>query len=127
MHHGGSRTGATVLLSSHILAEVEALCSAVTIVREGRTVRTGAMSDLRRSSRRQVLATTALPVADRLATLPGVHDLRAEGEHVSFHVESDALDAAVAVLSTAGVEALTCEAPSLEQIFLDEYESPAAR
>src|SRR4051812_15527735 len=75
--------GRTVLLSSHILAEVEALCDRVTIIRAGRAVETGTLADLRHLTRTAVRAELAGPV-DGLAGLPGVHDLHVHNSHVSF-------------------------------------------
>src|SRR3954454_8931752 len=87
----------TVLLSSHILAEVEALCDRVTIIREGRTVETGTLAGLRHLTRTSIHAELAGPV-DGLATLAGVHGLRADGDKVRFEVDADALAPALSKL-----------------------------
>jgi ABC-2 type transport system ATP-binding protein len=111
----------TVLLSSHILSEVEALCDRVTIVREGRSVETGSLAELRHLIRVSVHAELAGP-ADGLATLPGVHDLQAQGNRVSFDVDAGALDAALRQLTAVGVRTLVSQPPTLEELFLRHYD-----
>jgi len=114
------RDGRTVLLSSHILAEVEALCDRVTIIREGRAVETGSLAELRHLTRTSVQAELAGPVAG-LATLPGVHDLVSQNGRVRFDVDTAALDAALRQLTQAGVRSLVCQPPTLEELFLRHY------
>src|ERR1700750_838670 len=97
--------GHTVLLSSHILAEVEALCDRVTIVRAGKAVETGTLTELRHLTRTAITADLAGPV-DGLATVPGVHALRAHHDHVSFDVDAAALDEVLRHLTTIGVRSL---------------------
>ena len=119
--------GRTILLSSHILAEVEALCDRVTIIREGRTVDSGSLADLRHLARTAVSAQLTGP-ADGLATLPGVHNLAVDGNRVTFDVESSTLDAVLAQLAQTGVSGLTCSPPTLEELFLRHYAvDPLAR
>jgi ABC-2 type transport system ATP-binding protein len=112
--------GRTVLLSSHILSEVEALCDRVTIMRLGRTVETGSLADLRHLTRTSVAAELASPPAG-LDALTGLHDLDAKGTRVRCEVDTDQLDGLVRVLSAAGVTSLTCQPPTLEQLFLRHY------
>ncbi|MBW4717657.1 ABC transporter ATP-binding protein [Saccharothrix obliqua] len=112
----------TVLLSSHVLAEVEALCDRVSIIRAGRTVETGTLADLRHLTRTSVSAELARPPAD-LGALTGVHDLVADGPRVRFEVDTDHLDAALRVLVAAGVRTLTSRPPTLEELFLRHYEA----
>jgi ABC-2 type transport system ATP-binding protein len=111
----------TVLLSSHILSEVEALCHRVTIVRDGRAVETGTLDDLRHLTRTSIDAELAAPVTG-LAELPGVHDLRTDEGRVRFDVDSGALDAALRHLTGAGVRSLVSRPPTLEELFLRHYE-----
>ncbi|TQM84749.1 ABC-2 type transport system ATP-binding protein [Saccharothrix saharensis] len=111
----------TVLLSSHILAEVEALCDRVSIIRNGRTVETGTLADLRHLTRTSVSAELVGP-PDGLAGLPGVHDLVVEGRRVRFEVDTDHLDAALRALVGSGVRTLTSQPPTLEELFLRHYE-----
>lgn len=120
--------GATVLLSSHILAEAEALCDGVSIIRSGRVVETGTLAQLRHLTRSTVRTTTREPL-HALAVLAGVHDLRLtdDGRTASFEVESDRLDTLVEHLGTHGVTGLTCTPPTLEDLFLRHYgDEPAA-
>ena len=112
--------GRTVLLSSHILAEVEALCDRVSIIRNGRAVESGTLSQLRHLTRTSVEAELARP--DGLSGLEGVHDLVVDGRRVRFSVDTDRLDSVLAVLSAGGVQALQAQPPTLEQLFLRHYE-----
>jgi ABC-2 type transport system ATP-binding protein len=114
--------GRTVLLSSHILAEVEALCDRVTIVRTGRTVETGTLLELRHLSRTSIEAELAGPPAG-LADLAGVHDLAVDGERVRFDVDTAALDTALRALTAAGVRSLVSQPPTLEELFLRHYDA----
>jgi len=113
--------GRAILLSSHILAEAEALSDRVTIIRAGRAVETGTLAELRHLTRTSVDAELAGP-AD-LDGLPGVHDLVADGQHVRCQVDQAALDAVLGRLHQAGVRALTCRPPTLEELFLRHYSS----
>jgi ABC-2 type transport system ATP-binding protein len=113
------RQGRTVLLSSHILAEAEALADRVTIIRAGRTAETGTLAELRHLTRDLVDAELAAPAA--LDGLPGVHDLVTEGLHVRCQVDHAALDEVLGRLHQAGVRTLTCRPPTLEELFLRHY------
>ena len=112
--------GRTVLLSSHILAEVEALCDRLSIIRLGRTVETGTLDELRHLTRTSITAETAHP-AQGLADLEGIHDLEIDGAHVRFEVDTDHLDPAVRRLAEFGVRSLVSHPPSLEELFLRHY------
>jgi ABC-2 type transport system ATP-binding protein len=112
--------GRTVLLSSHILAEVEALCHRVTIIRAGRTVEAGTLDDMRHLTRTSIVVETEEPVRG-LAELDGVHDLRIDGTEARFNVDTARLDAALHLLSQAGVRSLTSRPPTLEELFLRHY------
>ncbi|MFG1685882.1 ATP-binding cassette domain-containing protein [Nonomuraea sp. NPDC049269] len=111
----------TVLLSSHILAEVEALCDRLTIIRDGRTVETGTLADLRHLTRTSIRA-ELIHAPDGLAGLPGVHNLRTDDGGVRFDVDGAALDAALRHLTQAGVRSLVSQPPTLEELFLRHYE-----
>lgn len=114
--------GRTVLLSSHLLSEVEALCDRVTIVRSGRTVETGSLAELRHLSRITVTAElTAGP--DPLADLPGIHDVTVEGTSVRLHADPEALETLCAELARLGVRDLAVARPTLEDLFLRHYAS----
>ena len=112
--------GRTVLLSSHILAEVEALCDRVSIVRAGRIVQHGTLTELRHLTRTTVVAETRLH-ADRLDSVPGVaHVDRLDGR-VSFDVDTDHLDEAMSYLATLEIRSLVSHPPTLEELFLRQY------
>jgi ABC-2 type transport system ATP-binding protein len=112
--------GRTVLLSSHVLAEVEALCDRVSIIRAGRTVESGTLDSLRQLTRTSVQAETDAPPAG-LEAVPGVHALQADGAHVAFDVDTVHLAAAIRCLSEAGLRALASHPPTLEELFLRHY------
>ncbi|MGW0959168.1 ATP-binding cassette domain-containing protein [Streptomyces gelaticus] len=112
--------GRTVLLSSHILSEVETLCDRVSIIRQGRTVETGSLADMRHLTRTNISAELVGP-PDGLARLPGVHDLDVQGLRVTLQVDTDKLDAVLKSLSASGVRTLTSTPPTLEQLFLRHY------
>jgi ABC-2 type transport system ATP-binding protein len=112
--------GGTVLLSSHILAEVEELCDRVSIIRAGRCVESGTLTELRHLTRTTVRAETSRTV-DGLGDLDGVHDLLVEGRRVAFEVDTSALPSALAVLQQAGLATLTATPPTLEELFMRHY------
>jgi ABC-2 type transport system ATP-binding protein len=116
------RDGRTVLLSSHILAEVEALCDRVTIIRDGRAVESGTLSELRHLTRTSITAELAAP-PNGLASLPGVHNLDVTDSRVHFDVDSGALDAVLRQLTQVGVRSLVSQPPTLEELFLRHYDS----
>jgi ABC-2 type transport system ATP-binding protein len=116
--HGGR----TVLLSSHILAEVEALCDRVSIIRAGRTVETGTLAQLRHLTRTSISAELAGPPPAGLAELPGVHDLTEAGARVHLQVDTDKLDPVLRELLGAGVRNLVAQPPTLEELFLRHYD-----
>ncbi len=112
--------GRTVLLSSHILAEVEALCDRISIIRRGRTVQTGSLDEMRHVSHTSVTARTERPVD--LTGLAGISDVRVDDGRVSFDVDNAALGAALDRLTGGGVTAITCTPPTLEELFLRHYD-----
>jgi ABC-2 type transport system ATP-binding protein len=114
------KRGNTVLLSSHILAEVERLCDRVSIIRAGRVVESGTLAELRHLTRTSIAADLARPAAG-LDTLEGVHDLVAEDHRVRFEVDTAGLDRAIAALQQAGLRTLTATPPTLEELFLRHY------
>ena len=116
--------GAAVLLSSHILDEVEQLCDRVTIVRAGRSVETGTLTELRRLTRTRFRIAADL-APDRLEAVDGVHDVTVDAGHLAFDVDGPAIPAVLAVLGGARVTALTAEPPSLEELFLRQYGASA--
>ncbi|WP_062521361.1 ABC transporter ATP-binding protein [Demequina silvatica] len=113
--------GATVLLSSHILSEVETLADRLSIIRAGKIVETGTLAQIRGDARTSVHATLArVPAAADLAAL---HDVRLDGAVLTATVDPDGIGAAMTLLAPYGLEALTVTPPSLESLFLRLYEN----
>jgi ABC-2 type transport system ATP-binding protein len=121
------RRGRTVLLSSHILAEAEALADRVTIIRDGRTAETGTLTELRHLTRISVDAELAGPVS--LTGLAGLHSVELDGPRLHCQVDPAALNDLLRCLTEAGVVTLTSRPPTLEELFLRLYSSerPTAR
>ncbi|MET3640944.1 ABC-2 type transport system ATP-binding protein [Prescottella equi] len=118
-----AREGRTILLSSHILAEVESLCGVVTIIRAGRTVQSGTLAELRHLTRTTVTATTRRSPAG-LESVPGVHNVKRLDDPdngVTFDVDSDHIDSVITTLAGLGVVTITANPPTLEDLFLREY------
>jgi ABC-2 type transport system ATP-binding protein len=109
-----------VLLSSHILAEVERLCDRVSIIRNGVNVETGTLAELRHLTRTSIRAEVDAPPTD-LDRLAGVHDVVVEGHRVELEVDTERLGDVLRVLTGAGVRTLTSQPPTLEQLFLRHY------
>ncbi|WP_371588159.1 ABC transporter ATP-binding protein [Streptomyces virginiae] len=118
--------GRTILLSSHILSEVETLCDRVSIIRKGRTVETGTLAELRHLTRTSISAELAGP-PNGLAHLPGVYDVQVQGHTVRLQADTDKLDAVLRSLTGAGVRSLTSTPPTLEELFLRHYTEEASR
>jgi ABC-2 type transport system ATP-binding protein len=121
VQEASDRDGRTVLLSSHILSEVEALCDRVTIIRAGRAVESGTLSDLRHLTRTSIQA-ELVGSMDGLARLTGVHDLRVDDGRVRFDVDTDEINPVLRRLTEIGVRSLVSQPPSLEELFLRLYE-----
>lgn len=115
-----SARGTTVLLSSHILVEVERLCERVTIIREGRTVDSGTVASMRHLTHTTVTAVVDA-VPDDLAALPGEIDV--DGTTLTCRVESADLPDLMRHLAEAGISALESAPPTLEDVFLKYYAS----
>ncbi|GAA2781797.1 ABC transporter ATP-binding protein [Kitasatospora paracochleata] len=113
--------GATVLLSSHILSEVEALCDRVSIIRAGRTVESGTLTELRHLTRTSVEA----ELVGTPPELPFAHDLVVTGTRLRCQVDAEHLDALLRALTAVGVRGLTSRPPTLEELFLRHYEPVA--
>jgi ABC-2 type transport system ATP-binding protein len=122
------RLGRTVLLSSHILSEVEALADRVTIIRAGRAVETGTMRELRHLTRTSVAAELERPadLPAGFAVLAGVHEVQLEGTRLRCQVDPAGLDATLAALARAGVTSLEVRPPTLEELFLRHYSEAQA-
>ncbi len=118
--HQIKQEGRTVLLSSHILAEAEALCDRLSIIRLGRSVESGTLGELRHLTRTSISVETAQPPTG-IDTLAGVHDLVVDDHHARFDVDTAELDAVVRRLAPLGVRSLTSTPPTLEEMFLRHY------
>lgn len=119
--------GKTILLSSHILAEAEALCDRVTIIRDGKDVQTGTLDELRHLTRMSIKVQTGKPITG-LKQLKGVHDIEIKDHHAKFEVDNTAMEATLKHLTKFDVKHLTSTPPSLEKLFLRHYDdqlSPA--
>lgn len=116
--------GATALLSSHILSEVEKVCDRISIVRDGQIVDSGTMAQLRHLTRTSIHASVDGDPAP-ITTLTGVHDLQVDGSRVSFDVDDVDLPAVLPELARLGVTSLTSQPPSLEDIFMRHYDRSA--
>ncbi|MBS9535165.1 ABC transporter ATP-binding protein [Mycobacterium sp. M1] len=114
--------GATVLLSSHILAETEALCQRITIIRAGRTVESGSLDSMRHLSRTSIRAEMLRDPGD-LRRIPGVYDVRFDRNVMHAQVDRAGLGELIRVLGAAGVASLTSQPPTLEELFLRHYDT----
>jgi ABC-2 type transport system ATP-binding protein len=112
--------GTTVFLSSHILAEVEALCDRVTIIRQGRAVQHGTLDELRSLTRTSIDVRTRVPLTD-FDTRAGVHRVRVDDDRLRFDVDGSAIDEVMRQLGEAGVVSLVSQPPTLEELFLMHY------
>ncbi len=121
-----SGNGVTVLLSSHILSEVEKLCDRVSIIKQGRLIESGTLSELRHLQRSQVQAHLTAS-GDDLSRLPGVHDVSQRDDLWTAQVDAVALPAVMSALAAQQVTRVTITPPTLEELFLGHYDAdPAA-
>jgi ABC-2 type transport system ATP-binding protein len=114
--------GVTVLLSSHILAETEALCERVTIIRAGRTIESGSLDSMRHLSRTSIKAEMTGDPGD-LTRIKGVEDISVDGNTLRAQVDSESLGELIRVLGDAGVRSLVSQPPTLEELFLRHYDT----
>jgi ABC-2 type transport system ATP-binding protein len=117
--------GATVLLSSHILAETEALCDRVTIIRAGKTIESGTLESMRHLSRTSIKAELVGDPGD-LTRIKGVADVSVDGRTLRAQVDADSLGEVIKALGDAGVRTLVSAPPTLEELFLRHYQTPAS-
>jgi ABC-type multidrug transport system, ATPase component len=113
--------GKTVLLSSHILSEVEKLCDRLSIIRNGKIVDTGTLREMRHLSRTNIMVETVQPLTD-LSEMKGVYDVSEKAGVVSFCTDSDATGAVMKVLADAKIVHITVTPPTLEELFLSHYD-----
>ncbi|MFC6182394.1 ABC transporter ATP-binding protein [Lactiplantibacillus daowaiensis] len=119
------QAGKSVLLSSHILSEVEKMCDRIGIIREGQIVETGTLAEMRHLTRTTIDVQTVQPLS-ALTTLPGVHGLTAKhgDNHVSFAVDADQLTTVMQYLTRQQLVTLTSTPPTLEDLFMRYYAAP---
>ncbi len=114
--------GKTVLLSSHILTEVERLCDSVSIIKKGKVVETGTLGELRHLTRSTVAVETERPIVG-LEDLQNVFDVSVEGKKAQFQIDSQDLDSVLRHLLSFEVKTLTSTPPSLEDLFMRHYDN----
>jgi len=114
------QAGKSVLLSSHILSEVEKLCDKVSIIRNGKIIETGTLSELRHLTRTDIVVRTKRPV-EGLAEAPGVHGIHEDKSGLAFSVDTEKVGEVIAILSQYDIEHLKCMPPTLEQLFMSHY------
>ena len=117
--------GKSVLLSSHILSEVEKLCDKVAIIREGKIIETGSLTDLRHLTRTNLHVETKLPMTD-IHEVKGVHDIEVKGHSYTLHVDGEELDEVMKVVSRYGILTIESAPPTLEDLFMRHYEGVSA-
>ncbi|MFD2922285.1 ABC transporter ATP-binding protein [Halobacillus naozhouensis] len=115
--------GKSVLLSSHILSEVEKLCDRVGIIRQGKMIETGSLNELRHLTRTNLLVETKQPMSG-LAELKGVHDIVEKAQGLSFQVDTEEMDAVIKYITQYGIVKLESAPPTLEDLFMRHYEGP---
>ena len=113
--------GKSVLLSSHILSEVEKLCDKLSIIRKGEIIESGTLLELRHLTRTSIVVKTERPI-EGLAAQPGVHNIKDTGKAVAFSVDTDQIGAIIPYLGQFGLLSLESTPPTLEELFMRHYE-----
>ncbi|MCL1991304.1 MAG: ABC transporter ATP-binding protein [Defluviitaleaceae bacterium] len=112
--------GKSVLLSSHILSEVEKLCDRVAIIREGKIIENGTLAELRHLTRMHLKVKTKTPLS--LDGLTGIHEVEIQDDHTTFQVDRDDLGLILSHLATFDIIDLQSSPPSLETLFMAHYQ-----
>jgi len=115
------KAGKSVLLSSHILSEVEKLCDRVGIIRQGKIIETGTLNELRHLTRTNLLVETKETIT-HLHEFKGLHDIEVKDGVLTFQVDTEELDAVIKHLSQFGIVRLESTPPTLEDLFMRHYE-----
>lgn len=115
------RRGKSVLLSSHILSEVEKLCDRISIIRQGKIIETGSLTELRHLTRTQMFIEAKQPILG-ISELKGIHDLQENGKELSFQIDSEQIDTVIKHISQFGIVKLESSPPTLEDLFMRHYE-----
>ncbi|MCT2537285.1 ABC transporter ATP-binding protein [Aquibacillus koreensis] len=118
--------GKSVLLSSHILSEVEKLCDRVSIIRQGEIIESGSLNELRHLTRTQMLVETREPLG-QLGNLKGIYAIQKKGQSTSFQIDSNEIDNVIKYLSQFGIVKLESAPPTLEELFMRHYEGTEDR
>ncbi|UTR15500.1 ABC transporter ATP-binding protein [Salipaludibacillus sp. LMS25] len=113
--------GKSVLLSSHILSEVEKLCDKVAIIRDGRIIETGTLTELRHLTRTHILVETKQKMTG-IAHLKGVHELDETDQGLAFQLDTEEMDKVMRYMSEYGIVKLESSPPTLEDLFMRHYE-----
>lgn len=113
--------GKSVLLSSHILSEVEKLCDKVAIIRQGQIIESGTLNELRHLTRLSLFVETTHPITN-LASLTGVHNITEKDQGLAFQVDTEALDQVMRHMTPFGIVKLESAPPTLEDLFMRHYE-----
>lgn len=120
------KQGKSVLLSSHILSEVEKLCDRVAIIREGEIIEKGSLTELRHLTRTKFTVETEKELTE-LTTLKGVHDAYQNDTGWEFQVDTEHMAETMAYISKCGIMKLESTAPTLEDLFMRHYEGKTSR
>ncbi|AOT70601.1 ABC transporter ATP-binding protein [Geosporobacter ferrireducens] len=120
------KAGKTVLLSSHILAEVEAVCDKVSIIRNGEIIESGTLAELRHFTRTTVAVETSKPISG-LEGMTGIHNLSVEGLRANFQVDAGELDRIMQQVTSFGLRSLTSTPPTLEELFMSHYSNDSGQ
>lgn len=116
------KQGKSILLSSHILSEVEKLCDRVGIIRQGEIIETGSLAKLRHLTRTHLIFQTS-NVVPGLESLKGVHELKADGGNISLKADAEELGAILQYISQFGINKLESMPPTLEELFMRHYKA----
>lgn len=114
-------SGKTILLSSHILSEVEKLCDTINIIKDGKIIEKGKLSDMRHLAMSNISVSTKNKIIG-LENLEYVKDLSFENEYANFKVENDRIDELIKFLSTYEIKSLESRQATLEELFMSHYE-----
>ncbi|WP_078544872.1 ABC transporter ATP-binding protein [Litchfieldia alkalitelluris] len=114
------RQGKSVLLSSHILSEVEKLCDRVSIIRQGEIIESGSLQELRHLTRTQILVETKEPLVG-LEQLQGIYEIQRNKQSLSFQIDTEKMDSVIKHISQFGITRLESSAPTLEDLFMRHY------
>lgn len=113
------KEGKTVFLSSHILSEVESLCDKMAIIRQGVIVDSGTLADMRHLTRTSITVRTDKPINE--LSIPGIHDMRQDGENWRFMADGNAIGQVMETLAPLGIQSIAAAPPSLEELFMRHY------